>query len=159
MPVKRLKTNLISPIKLLEGIETMPPKKTDRDYEYEYLSVSYQIEELLQKKTAAYSVQSEIEQLHHRLMELAKEAVTADDPRDREYDYLAAAYRIQELLQQKTASYALTHEFQAMQSQLDELGRKLNWGRQNSQGADSPFLTDRLSRLQSEIQDLRAAMV
>jgi len=72
---------------------------------------------------------------------------------------LATAYRIQELLQQKTASYALTHDFQAMQSQLDELGRKLNWGRQNSQGADTPFLTDRLSRLQSEIQDLRAAMV
>ena len=70
----------------------MPPKKTERDYEYDYLSLSYQIENLLQKKTAAYSVQGEIEQLHFKLLDLAREAVSAEDPRDREYDYLAAAY-------------------------------------------------------------------
>ena len=138
----------------------MPPKKTERDYEYDYLSLSYQIEDLLQKKTAAYIVQGEIEQLHFKLLDLAREAVSAEDPRDREYDYLAAAYRIQELLQQKTAAYSLAHEFQSMQTQLDELGRKLCWNRPSGIGGpETPFLTDRLSRLQSEIQDLRAALV
>ena len=47
-----------------------------------------------------------------------------------------------------------------MQTQLDELGRKLCWNRPSGIGGpETPFLTDRLSRLQSEIQDLRAALV
>ncbi len=132
--------------------------KTNRDYEYDYLSLAYQVEDLLQRKTAAYSVDSEIEATHQRLMELAREIMQADDPRDREYDYLAAAYKIQDLLQQKSRAHHMTFEFQEMQSQMDETGRKLGWGRGGAAiaSAEKPYLSDRLSRLQTEIQELRA---
>lgn len=135
--------------------------KTHRDYEYDYLSVSYQIEDLLQRKTAAYSVQQEIEESHARLAQLARQIETADDPRNFEYDYLAVAYKIQDLLQQKTQAYSLSYEFQAMQNQLNELSEKLEWnGASSGRGASNsrPHLTDRLSRLQSEIQELRSQL-
>lgn len=139
----------------------MPMTKTHRDYEYDYLSLSYQIEDLLQRKTAAYSVQQEIEEAHGRLAQLARQIATADDPRNFEYDYLAVAYRIQDLLQKKTQAYSLTYEFQTMQDQLNDLSEKLEWNGASAGravGKDRPQLTDRLSRLQSEIQELRSQL-
>lgn len=133
--------------------------KTQRDLEYDYLSLAYQVEDLLQRKTAAYSVESELEQTHQRMMELAREIMEAPDPRDREYDYLAAAYKAQDLLQQKSRAYHMSFEFEEMQKQMDEVGRKLGWTRGSSaSSAEKPYLSDRLSRLQSEIQELRATL-
>ena len=134
--------------------------KTHRDYEYDYLSLSYQIEDLLQRKTDAYGVQHEIEEAHARLTEMARQIENADDPRHLEYDYLAVAYKIQDLLQKKTQAYALAHDFQNMQQELDQLSSKLEWnGSSTARPADNrPQLTDRLSRLQNEIQDLRSQL-
>jgi len=134
--------------------------KTHRDYEYDYLGLSYQIEDLLQRKTAAYGVDSEIEQTHQRITELGREIMAAEDPRDHEYDYLACAYKIQDLLQQKTKAYSMTFEFEQMQNQLDDVGRKLGWtsGGSGAVNHDKPYLSDRLTKLQSEIQELRATL-
>lgn len=132
--------------------------KTQRDLEYDYLSLAYQIEDLLQRKTAAYSVESELQETHTRMMELARDIMEAADPRDREYDYLAAAYKAQDLLQQKSRAYHMSFEFEEMQKQMEEVGRKLGWSRSPSITAEKPYLTDRLSRLQTEIQELRATL-
>jgi seryl-tRNA synthetase len=136
----------------------MSTTATVRDLEYEYLGLSYQVEELLQKKTASYSVQHDLEQLHQRASELAHKIAQAEDPRDDEYEYIANAYKIQELLEEKTRAYSMAFEFNEMQTKMEELARKLGWARQGARGGESPFITDRLSRLQSEIQELRATL-
>ncbi len=135
----------------------MSTTRNQRDLEYDYLSLAYQIEDLLQRKTAAYSVDAEIMETHQRMTELAREIMDAPDPRDREYDYLAAAYKVQDLLQQKSRAYSMTFEFEQMQKQMDDVARKLGWSR-NSSTQEKPYLTDRLSRLQTEIQELRATL-
>jgi hypothetical protein len=134
----------------------MAMTRTPRDFEYDYLGFSYQIEDLLQKKTASYAVQHEIEKTHQQLMELGQKMFSMDDPRDREYDYLAALYKIQDLLQQKTAAYSMGHEIEALHQQMQQAGSKLGWGHAPASG--DPELATRLSRLQSQIEDLRSVL-
>lgn len=136
----------------------MSTTATVRDLEYEYLGLSYQVEELLQKKTASYSVQHDLEALHKRAAELAHKIATAEDPRDDEYEYIANAYKIQELLETKTRAYSMALEFNEMQSKMEDLAKRLGWSKAAGHNTDSPFITDRLSRLQSEIQELRATL-
>ncbi|MCX6599004.1 MAG: hypothetical protein NTV70_21835 [Acidobacteria bacterium] len=137
----------------------MPVNKTTRDFEYDYLALSYQIEDLLQKKTSAYSAQEEIEQCHRRLVQLSREILSAEDPRDREYDYLATAYKMQDLLQKKTQAYSLTHDFQRMQQQIETVAAQLQWDARGGSVGNDPGLTSKISQLQSQIEDLRAALV
>ncbi len=134
--------------------------KTTRDFEYDYLAASYQMEELLQKKTAAYAAQFDIEKLHHRLVDLGNQMLSTENPRDREYDYLAASYQIQELLQQKTQAYSYTFEIEKLHAQLVDLGRRLGWSA-NGGGASQaePHVGDKLSRLQRQIEELRTSLV
>lgn len=136
----------------------MSMTKTQRDLEYDYLSLAYQVEDLLQRKTAAYSVESDLETTHQQMMDLARQIMEASDPRDREYDYLAAAYKVQDLLQQKSRAYHMSFEFEEMQKQMDDVARQLGWSRGSGLASEKPFLSDRLSRLQSEIQELRATL-
>jgi hypothetical protein len=106
--------------------------KTQRDYEYDYLGLAYQIEDLLQKKIAAYAIESEIQATHQILIGLAQQIIKTEDPRELEYEYLAATYKMQELLQQKTKAFSMRVEFQQLQGQLAEVGGKLGWDRQVS---------------------------
>jgi len=131
--------------------------RTQRDLEYDYLSYSYQLEELLQKKTASYAAQHEIEETHQRLLELGQQMFEMEEPRDREYDYLAALYKIQDLLQQKTAAYSMTHDIQALHQQMVQTGHKLGW-RGQAGLPESGELASRLTKLQSQIEDLRAVL-
>jgi hypothetical protein len=137
----------------------MSHTKSQRDLEYDYLSLAYQMEDLLQKKTAAYSVDADIKEAHLQMMKLAREIVTAADPRDREYDYLAAAYKVQDLLQQKSRAYHMAFEFEELQKKMEAVGAQLGWNQVSAPASGgSHNLTDRLSRLQSEIQELRATL-
>lgn len=137
----------------------MSHTKSQRDLEYDYLSLAYQMEDLRQKKTAAYSVDADIQEAHLHMMKLAREIVSAADPRDREYDYLAAAYKVQDLLQQKSRAYHMAFEFEEMQKQMETVGAQLGWNNGPAAPAGASHnLTDRLSRLQSEIQELRATL-
>jgi hypothetical protein len=106
--------------------------KTQRDYEYDYLGLAYQIEDLLQKKIAAYAIESEIQATHQILLGLAQQILNTEDPRELEYEYLAATYKMQELLQQKTKAFSMRVEFQQLQGQLAEVGGKLGWDRDAS---------------------------
>ncbi len=131
--------------------------RTQRDFEYDYLGYSYQVEQLIQKKTASYAAQHEIEETHQRLIELGNQMFQMEDPRDREYDYLAALYKIQDLLQQKTAAYSMVHDIEALHHQMVQTGNKLGW-RGGAAAGEGSELATRLSKLQSQIEDLRAVL-
>jgi hypothetical protein len=131
--------------------------RSPRDLEYDYLSLAYQIEDLLQRKTAAYSVDVEISATHRRMVELAKEIIDSAEPREREIEYLTAAQKVQELLQQKSKIYAMAVEFQDLQRQMEEVASQLGWSRSVATEEEPP-MTDRLSRLQNEIQELSSTL-
>jgi hypothetical protein len=105
---------------------------SQRDLEDDYLSLSHQVEALLQRKIAAYGLQAELEATHQQMMELARQLPDASDSRALECDYLNAAKRVQELLQQKAKSYRLDFELEALQQRMRKAAIRLGW----SQGAE-----------------------
>jgi hypothetical protein len=135
----------------------MSTARSPRDLEYDYLSLAYQIEDLLKRKAAAYGVDVEIAATHRRMANLAKEILESADPRNYEQEYLSAAHKIQELLQQKSKVYAMALEFQELQRQMEEVGSQLGWSDRPETAQEAP-MTDHLNRLQSEIQELSATL-
>ena len=147
--------------------------KNARDYEDDYLALTFQLEVLLHKKAVAHGLQAEIEGTHALLVALAAKITTSEDSRPYEAEYLAATGRLQELLVKKRQANSLLVEFQVMHEQLETLARRLNWGSPTaitsplpssatpalSNGANIPDeeWSDRLVQLQSEIQELRTA--
>lgn len=115
---------------------------------------------MLHRKAAAHRIESELQQTYLRMMELARAIKASPEPRDLERKYLAAACKAQDLLQQKSRAFHMRFEFEQMQQQMEALGSKLGWSPAAVRGDDDdePYLTDRISRLQSEIQQLRAAL-
>ncbi len=141
-----------------------------RNREYDYLGASYQLEAILEKKTAVYSNDAEIRELHQKLITLGRQVLEPDCPREREYDYLAASQRIQELLQERAQSYSLLAEFEPAFERLVELGRELGyedarvpekpapeWKQDVATDAEVTEMSQRLNVLQQQIEQLRAA--
>jgi len=124
----------------------MPTPQAQRDLENDYLQLAYRVEDLLHRKAAAHRIESELQQTHLRMMELARAIKASPEPRDLEREYLAA--------------FHMSFEFEQMQQQMEALGSKLGWSPAavSEDEDDEPYLTDRISRLQSEIQELRAAL-
>jgi len=135
----------------------MSTTRSQRDLEHDYLSLACQIEDLLQRKKAVYSVDGEIAQTHGKMLKLAKEILESSDPRELEERYLSAASKVQELLRQKSRVYAMALEFQQLQQQMEELAVQLSWSAVPELTAEPP-MTDRLSRLQNEIQELSVTL-
>lgn len=137
----------------------MPANKNTRDLEEDYLALSYQIEDLLHKKTSAYDAQEQIEQCHRRLVQLSRDILSAEDPQDLEYDYLATAYKMQDLLQKKAQAYSLSGEFQDLHEQLEAIAGELQWSSAGSAaGADSLRSSD-INQLKNQVEELTDTLV
>ncbi len=114
----------------------MIPTGNIHEYEQDYLTVSRQLVELLQKRTALHEVQSDLERLQNRLAEL---------------EFPELATQIQNLVNEKSRVCAVTSDVELLHRQLLELGRKLGWSQQEQDG-------DRLQELQQRIHGIRGQL-
>ena len=137
----------------------MTANKSTRDLEEDYLALSYQIEDLLHNKTSAYNAQEEIEQCHRRLVQLSREILSAEDPRDFEYDYLATAYKMQDLLQKKAQTYSLSNEFQDLQEQLESVAGELRWSPAGNPAETDSTRSGCISQLKNQVEELDSTLV
>lgn len=113
------------------------PTGNVQEYEQEYLVISRQLVELLQKRTALHEVQSDLERLQNRLEAL-------------EFRNLAA--QIQNLVDEKAHGCTPMIELELLHGQLIELGRKLGWsGREEERNI-------RLQELQQRVHGIRAQL-
>ncbi len=137
----------------------MTANKSIRDLEEDYLALSYQIEDLLHKKTSAYNAQEEIEQCHRRLVQLSREILSAEDPRDFEYDYLATAYKMQDLLQKKAQTYSLSSEFLDLQEQLESVAGELQWSAAGAATETDSARSGSINQLKSQLEERGSTLV
>ncbi len=137
----------------------MPVNQNARDLEEDYLALSYQIEDLLHKKTSAYDAQEQIEQCHRRLVQLSREILSAEDPRDLEYDYLATAYKMQDLLQKKAQTYSLSNDFQGLQEQLESVASQLHWNTAGAAAQTDSLRSSDINQLKTQVEELGGTLV
>lgn len=134
--------------------------RSKRDLEYDYLSIAYQMEDLLQRKAAAHTIDAELEATHRHMVALAGRI--SEGSRDSECDYLASVYKMQDLLQQKSRAYHLEGEFVTMQKQLEDVAGQMGWDTSAESPADA-LLTgvgyhEHVAQLRNEIQELRSSL-
>lgn len=115
----------------------MIPTGNVQEYEQEYLVVSRQLVDLLQKRTALHEVQSDLERLQNRLEELA---------------FRDLAAQIQSLVNEKSRSCTPMIELELLHGQLIELGRKLGWSERPAER------NIQLQELQQRIDGIRAQL-
>jgi len=133
----------------MERHTPMSANKAQRELENEYFTLTLQIAELVKRKTSLAHLDVEISQTHRQLMEMASDS-----------DFLATANQALKLLRDKSRVHTIELEFQQIRSQMQELGCKLGWSGQLD--ADSPEddqFSERMSRLQSEIEQLQTSLV
>ena len=148
--------------------------KMTRHWEQNYLAISGQIGELIQKKATAGAVQHDIERVHLRLKDLGEAMFTSDDSYRAEQDYLAASREMHDLLQRKSQVYAITDEIEGLHGKLMDLGKQLGWsnggpkyspasygysGDTNGANGDAgPEVDGKLQKLQQQIEDLKTVL-
>jgi hypothetical protein len=147
--------------------------KMTRHWEQNYLAITGQIGELIQKKAAAGTVQIDIERVHHRLQELGQAMFSSDDSFRAEQDYLAASREMHDLLQRKSQVYSIADEIEGLHGKLMDLGRQLGWSHGSPEhppasfgypgelsGSDEagPQVDGKLERLQQQIEDLKTVL-
>lgn len=148
--------------------------KMTRQWEQNYLAITSQISDLIQKKSAASAVQHDIERVHQRLQELGRAMFASDDARHAEQDYLAASREMHDLLNRKAQVYVITDEIEGMHGRLMDIGRQLGWsnGSQESHSHSAPAAfggewngqeensdsDGKLQKLQQQIEDLKTVL-
>lgn len=145
--------------------------KMTRHWEQNYLAITGQIGELIQKKAMAGAVQHDIERVHLRLRELGEAMFASDDSYRAEQDYLAASREMHDLLQRKSQVYAITDEIEGLHGKLMDLGRNLGWSNvapehspvpygypEESNGDAGPEVDGKLQKLQQQIEDLKTVL-
>jgi hypothetical protein len=148
--------------------------KMTRHWEQNYLAITGQIGDLIQKKAAAGAVQHDIERVHLRLKELGEAMFTSDDSYRAEQDYLAASREMHDLLQRKSQVYAIADEIEGLHGKLMDLGKQLGWspsgpdrppvsfaypGDSKSMDGDAgPEVDGKLQKLQQQIEDLKTVL-
>jgi hypothetical protein len=132
--------------------------KSIRDYERDYLAASCELDELLQRRARAQVLQRDIEKLHARLIELGVEVVTGAT--GREHDYMATLRQMQFKLQEKAASYALAEDIEKLHARMIEIGHALGWQSPapEAEPEPAPPASDKFSKLQRQMEDLRGAL-
>lgn len=148
--------------------------KMTRHWEQNYLAITGQIGELIQKKSAAGTVQHDIERVHLRLKDLGEAMFTSDDSYRAEQDYLSASREMHDLLQRKSQVYAIADEIEGLHGKLMDLGKQLGWphggaehspmsygypGESNGVNGDTgPEVDGKLQKLQQQIEDLKTVL-
>jgi hypothetical protein len=147
--------------------------KMTRHREQNYLALTGQIGELIQKKSAVGAVQHDIERVHLRLKELGEAMFTSDDSYRAEQDYLTASREMHDLLQRKSQVYAISDEIEALHGKLMDLGKQLGWAHGgpdhgqaafghshevNGVGEPGPEMDGKLEKLQQQIEDLKTVL-
>lgn len=130
-----------------------------RELEYSYLAASQSLTKLLEKKAAAYATVEKWKARHQELLALGQEIASMENARELECQYLAGLYQIQELLQEKTATYALSTEFDKLHLELSHLGTALGWPEGIPQSdTPQPEVSGKIHKIQKQIEDLRTAI-
>ncbi len=142
-----------------------------REWEQNYLSITGQIGDLIQKKSAASTVQMEIEKVHSRLLDIGRAMFNSDDARMAEQDYLAASREMKDLLGRKSQVYAISDEIEGLHGKLMDLGRNLGWADVDTHAASMAFAPEmdgmasgevevdgKLHKLQQQIEDLKTVL-